>query len=311
MSKIVVMRGLPASGKSTKAEELRFEAEPFGVVLSRDAIRAGMFGAPGKTILDPREESVVTKIQEASAREALGCGFTVIIDDMNLRNEYVKRWDIVAQEQGAEFEIVDLTNVSVEACVQRDWPRVYRVGQQVIRDLYQRYVKGKPYPLPYERKQIKDGTVGQPYVRPDYKPLAIIVDIDGTVALHTNRGPYDYSLVSTDEPNAAVVRLVEDWAMQHPSGEVLFTSGRPDSCRKDTEEWLEETFGRRFIWDRTTLLMRRAEDKRNDSVVKLELFDKHIRYDYRVEFVLDDRNRVVDMWRSLGLTCLQVAPGNF
>ena len=39
----------------------------------------------------------------------------------------------------------------------------------------------------------------------------------------------------------------------------------------------------------------------------LELTDGN----YNVKFVLDDRNRVVEMWRSLGLTCLQVADGDF
>lgn len=42
-----------------------------------------------------------------------------------------------------------------------------------------------------------------------------------------------------------------------------------------------------------------------------ELFDRHARDEYRVLVVLDDRKQVVDMWRSLGLTCLQVAEGNF
>ena len=30
-----------------------------------------------------------------------------------------------------------------------------------------------------------------------------------------------------------------------------------------------------------------------------------------VEAVFDDRQKVVDMWREIGLTCAQVAPGNF
>lgn len=31
----------------------------------------------------------------------------------------------------------------------------------------------------------------------------------------------------------------------------------------------------------------------------------------RVEIVFDDRNSVVKMWRLLGLTCFQVAEGDF
>lgn len=59
------------------------------------------------------------------------------------------------------------------------------------------------------------------------------------------------------------------------------------------------------------LHMRPAGDRRRDSIVKAELFDRHVRDQYRVLVVLDDRKQVVEMWRSLGLTCLQVAEGDF
>jgi hypothetical protein len=58
--------------------------------------------------------------------------------------------------------------------------------------------------------------------------------------------------------------------------------------------------------------MRAEKDNRKDSIIKRELFDKHIRDKYHVDFVLDDRDQVVRMWRrELGLTCLQVNYGNF
>jgi hypothetical protein len=50
---------------------------------------------------------------------------------------------------------------------------------------------------------------------------------------------------------------------------------------------------------------------RKDAIVKRELFDAHVRGTWNVNFVLDDRQQVVDMWRGLGLVCLQVAPGDF
>jgi hypothetical protein len=59
------------------------------------------------------------------------------------------------------------------------------------------------------------------------------------------------------------------------------------------------------------LHMRPAGDVRNDAIVKLELFDQHVRDRYRVAYVLDDRDRVVRAWRSIGLTVLQVADGDF
>ena len=57
--------------------------------------------------------------------------------------------------------------------------------------------------------------------------------------------------------------------------------------------------------------MRTPKDNRKDCIIKRELFDAHIKGKYYIDFVLDDRNQMVDLWRSMGLTCLQVADGNF
>jgi len=59
------------------------------------------------------------------------------------------------------------------------------------------------------------------------------------------------------------------------------------------------------------LYMRAHKDGRRDSVVKVELFDAHVRDAYDVTCVLDDRDQVVEAWRALGLTVLQVAEGDF
>jgi hypothetical protein len=58
--------------------------------------------------------------------------------------------------------------------------------------------------------------------------------------------------------------------------------------------------------------MRKTGDRRADNIVKRELFEARVRNKYNIDFVLDDRNQVVDMWRNeLKLTCLQVAEGDF
>ena len=57
--------------------------------------------------------------------------------------------------------------------------------------------------------------------------------------------------------------------------------------------------------------MRRTYDRRKDCVIKMEIFEQYINNIYFVEFCIDDRTQVVELWRSLGLTCLQVADGNF
>jgi hypothetical protein len=58
--------------------------------------------------------------------------------------------------------------------------------------------------------------------------------------------------------------------------------------------------------------MRKAKDYRKDAIIKREIFDREISGKYRIEFVLDDRDQVVDMWRKdLKLNCFQVNYGNF
>jgi len=157
-------------------------------------------------------------------------------------------------------------------------------------------------------------SVLQPYVRPHGKPRAIIVDIDGTVAVHTDpvtgdplRSHYDETMLHVDLPNPNVLRVV--WAMQSQGYDVIFVSGRGqlESSWEATAAWLAEHFRRPY----QGLFLRQVGDKRIDWQVKAEIFDKHIRHDYDVVAVFDDRDQVVNMWRHIGLTVLQVASGNF
>lgn len=142
------------------------------------------------------------------------------------------------------------------------------------------------------------------------KIRAIICDIDGTVALRGERSPYDYSRVGEDEPNLPIVELVktlsENW-----SREIIFVSGRDDSCEFETNEWLRMVLDIFDSYDDVVLHMRKTGDNRSDSIVKQEIYETYIKDRYQVDYVLDDRNQAIAMWRSLGLVVLQVAEGNF
>lgn len=136
-------------------------------------------------------------------------------------------------------------------------------------------------------------------------PAAVIVDIDGTLALHTHRGPYDETRVLTDEPHELVISNVRALAAQ--GLKIVITSGRTEACRADTETWLKQHLGT----DYDVLLMRGIDDRRADADIKEDLYRRHIEPVYNVVLVLDDRNRVVDRWRELGLLVYQVAFGDF
>ena len=137
-------------------------------------------------------------------------------------------------------------------------------------------------------------------------PKAIIVDVDGTLALMNGRIPYVPEVAHTDMPNQAIVDLVKNY---HEFAKIIIVTGRDDTplARTVLEEWLEE-FG--ISYD--AIHMRSKDDYRKDAIVKKEIFKAHIEGKYAVEFVLDDRAAVVEMWRhELGLPCLQVYYGSF
>jgi hypothetical protein len=136
------------------------------------------------------------------------------------------------------------------------------------------------------------------------KSKAIIVDIDGTVSTRTNRTPFDYSKVLDDAPKNDVINVIS--SMWMAGFRLIFVSARDDSCFDDTYEWLCK-----YCPPFVKLIMRKSGDTREDGVVKREIYENQIKQDYDVVAVFDDRQRVVDMWRSIGLTCLQVDYGDF
>jgi hypothetical protein len=141
-----------------------------------------------------------------------------------------------------------------------------------------------------------------------------IFDIDGTLALRGDRKPYDWSRVGEDEPNAPIVAVAE--ALLVAEQHILYVSGRSDVCATATRRWLyDHVHGPAFEFGLEHLIeglfMRADGDFRPDTVIKREIYDKHIAGKYTVRGVFEDRNSMVRMWRDLGLTCLQVAYGDF
>ena len=76
---------------------------------------------------------------------------------------------------------------------------------------------------------------------------------------------------------------------------------------KITKDWLSNN-----NIDYDAFYMRKDDDNRKDALVKKEMYVKYLSKNFNIEFILDDRDQVVDMWRNeLNLKCFQVNYGDF
>jgi predicted kinase len=302
MATLHITRGLPGSGKTYYAASWVAEDPAHRARVNRDDLRA--------MIHDGQYIHGVTEAQIIAARDAailalLRKGVDVICDDTNLKQRVARDLARLAHQAGAEFETVEFTDVDLETCVARDDRRDAPVGQQVIREMHRRYLQGRELPLPLPTEPVGEDEAARAYEPKPGTPTAVLVDIDGTVALMKGRDPYDETRVGQDLPNRPVIEVV--WALSAAGHRIVFMSGRSEACREATAAWLAE----HVCISHVGPFMRAVGDRRKDAVFKAELFDRHIRDVYDVACVLDDRRQVVEMWRAMGLTVLQVAAGDF
>lgn len=310
MPKLTMVTGLPASGKSTWAKAQVKASTGQTKRINMDDLRS-MFddGEWSKG-----NEKWMQQQRRALIVAALADKKNVLVDDVNLHPKHETMLREVAQEMGATFGVQSFRDVSVEECIRRDLLRTPSVGEKVIRKFWKQFLYEEPVSEPAPLF-----IVGL--------PRAIIVDLDGTVARMSHRGPHDYDKVGTDDPRPQVIAVVQDWVRarlkEYGDWHLIFCSGRPEKCREGTEVWVKEhVLNPGIMRPEWSLFMRpdwiadprsgtKKPDHRNDAIVKTEIYHNEIEGNYNVDFCLDDRDRVVAAWRALGLLCLQVAPGNF
>jgi predicted kinase len=306
MQTVHITTGLPASGKTTFALEVVEESQGGVRRVNLDDIRAMLdTGVSGRRVWSPELEETALKIQDAAVRAALDDGFDVIVDNTMLVPHIPKRIKNVVRGD-ATFKVHDFTHVPIQTCIERDAKREASVGEDVIRRLADRHAKATKGGWWLTDAWMNDHPAIQPYTPNRRVPLAIICDIDGTLALNNNgRSPYDWARVGEDKINEPVLEALE--AFQDTYGDkIILLSGRDGSCQPQTVDWLIKNS---VSYDE--LHMRAAGDTRPDDIVKAELFDKHVRDRFAVRLVLDDRDRVVALWRHMGLPTWQVNYGNF
>ena len=229
--KIILTRGLQASGKTSWAKE-QLNLFP-GVYknICKDDLR--------RMLDDSRHsdanEQFVLNVRDFLIVETLNSGKSVIVSDTNFEpvheatiRQIVTGWNRDQENKGkktrATVEIKDF-NISLEDAIERDKGREYSVGEKVIRRTYNQFVRPKGEKMTINKAEA-------PIYNPDL-PDAIICDLDGTLALLNGRDPYDASACENDEVNIPVIGILKSYNRHAPFdvfrfANILFVSGREE-----------------------------------------------------------------------------------
>lgn len=318
---ILILSGLPASGKTT--ESLRWVAEDPRLRrrINYDDIRVRLYGCKGETYFTQRPKQVRFN-EETVKAEALHDArswlttnpieHSIVVDNTNLTDRARSPWVNLGKELGIEVVLQDV-DTPVAECVRRDRQRKGddRVGRAVI-----------------ERMALTTGWID--WDSPEYgNGKFVVVDIDGTLSDPSHRLHHVWDVTSLGDVSAnGQNRLKPRWGLFHAEVDkdlpkpvivdlvkhlahwfrIIIVSGRSPEhgCGIKTEEWLDTHLGENYY---DHLFMRAAGDYKPDYEHKQEILD--LLPKDRIAFVLDDRDQVVDMWRKNGLTCLQCAEGAF
>lgn len=295
MQRMIITIGIPASGKTYWANNFATEQEVSNgenwVVIERDAIRAEYFCKDfniNNYKFSKGKENQVTDIQEGLISKAVSSGASVIIADTNLNSKTRTRLEEIAFALclKVEYKIFD---TPLHLCSKRNMKRNATVPDSVL------------IRMDRELRKYLDKPVYEPV---EGLPRCIIVDVDGTLAdMKGIRGPFEWDKVHLDKPREAIVKLVQKYKYQNPVKIFIFT-GRDGSAKDLTEMWLDK-----YNVPYDGILIRPEGNTENDSIIKERMYVDNIHGNYNVDFVIDDRKQVTQMWSSLGLDIIDVGNG--
>lgn len=289
---VIFTKGLQGSGKSTWAEQFIKDNQNYKRI-NRDSFRH-MLSA---YTFDDENENLVSETEKFTIETIIRFNYNIIIDKMNLNEKALKK-DMELLEYFAnkynkqvEFETKEFP-ITLGEAIERDKKRDFVIGEKVIKQTWKRYE--------IELKQMIERA------KPKYEwnsslPYCIICDIDGTLSHSPNRRIFDFKEVINDKVIGPVAYLLSAINCFEWGEDIIIVSGREEICRKETEEWLKNN---NIFYEH--LYMRKEKDYRDDTIIKKEIYEEHIKDKYNINFVIDDRPSVVQMWIDMGLFVINV-----
>ena len=295
MNKLIILQGPPCSGKSTWAAEYKRQEDPDVVIVNRDDIRFEL--GNGKYTM--KREDEVTEIEYNRVIEGLKEGKTVILDATNLNPTYLKKWLELPVEY--TYKIKEFYVPYAEA-MKRSKARKEAGGLYINRNTMIHFYK-KYYNKDFREELTDKRVIREPELN---LPSVVICDLDATLALHQGREPFEWDLLKTDKIDPRLRLLLNHFMGLY---KVVFITGRPESARLATTEWLQDPQNK--LHDNWVLYMRKNNDFSHGDDYKEKVYREKIEGKYNVLCVFEDSNKCVSRWRELGLLTCQVENSDY
>lgn len=300
--------GISGSGKSTFVRDY-IKKNPNTIAFSRDTYRMLLFGYSEESLSSyyeddhlKRKEGLVSEHIHNGIRKAINDGYDVIADNTHLNKKYINEY----KKYTVPLHLVQF-NIDKSVCIERNKFRSKPVDVDIINKQYAQF---KSLNFKEIKKDIKEyneflSSLANSAKKQENSLKKIdcyIFDIDGTLAHVVDRNPFDFSQVGSDRVDLIVAKMVEHIKKEDY---IIICSGREDSCKEETEKWLEQ---HKIYYD--DLYMRKSGDFRKDWMVKAEMW-RDIQSKYNIMAMYDDRTQVVDFARKLGFKVFQVENHDF
>lgn len=337
--KLILLHGLPGSGKSTFSEKyIQDHKNEDIVIVNRDTIRENLFGASyHDKAPDKKSESQVSQVQDKMLRDALRSGKTVIDDNTNLNTRFMKNTTNVAEEYGATIE-QQYFNISVDECKKRNKERGKKGGRFVPEHVIDRMAQDA-YDSDGNIKEfiiskngvfaVSNNTPGQKIVKefndkmqeryPIQGKAVVLVDCDGTLANNQHHAEYYLSNPNNkkkdfpgfykgivDAPVNESVRDLANNMRDNDNVNIVLLTGRDDSYARELLQFVEKS-GLKV----SRVINKRRGDFRPDNEFKAEVINKLKDEGLIVVHALDDRESSIRTMESNGIMVSRVDRPDF
>jgi predicted kinase len=338
MAKMILTLGLPASGKTTWANQYVAE-NPNTVIVCRDDIRAELFSPKVASYRGDLKLFVILNQQQIKTLENQG---KVNYNGTTLKKSDFKITTDVSEFRWRDYRFTTAKEKRVTAIQEQRITEAMNNKQDIIiadtnlnpkvQVHLNAIAKSNNYEVSMQdftsvpvvecirRDERRDNSVGRGVILGMFEryickeapahdpnlPNAVVFDMDGTIChMNGKRSPFEWNKVLVDDPDEHVLEILGMY--KNLGYQIIIFTARDGVCKDLCAQWLVENG---VPYD--LLVTRKENDMRKDYTAKQEMYEENLQGNYNIRAVFDDREQVVlDVWRRNGFKCMQVANGCF